>query len=67
MSKKLFKPRSLNDIEKDLVLRQKKLDKLHIDKDPYELLNTSPEAPFSELKKNYRVLALKYHPDRNKD
>ena len=43
------------------------MDKLHIDKDPYELLNTSPEAPFSELKKNYRILALKYHPDRNKD
>ena len=30
-------------------------------------MNTEPSADFSQLKKNYRSLALKYHPDRNKD
>jgi molecular chaperone DnaJ len=35
--------------------------------DPYEILNTEPSADFLQLKKNYRSLALKYHPDRNKE
>lgn len=34
--------------------------------DPYEILNTNPNAQLSQLRKNYRTLAFKYHPDKNK-
>jgi curved DNA-binding protein CbpA len=35
--------------------------------DPFEILATAPDADFAVLRKNYRTLALKYHPDRNKE
>jgi curved DNA-binding protein CbpA len=34
--------------------------------DPYDMLEAKPTDDFLALKKNYRALALKYHPDRNK-
>lgn len=33
--------------------------------DPYEILEIDPDTPIQKIKKSYRKLALKYHPDRN--
>jgi molecular chaperone DnaJ len=34
-------------------------------RDCYEILGVSKDAQLDQIKKNYRQLALKYHPDRN--
>ncbi|HHH78145.1 MAG TPA: molecular chaperone DnaJ, partial [Thermoplasmatales archaeon] len=36
-------------------------------KDYYEVLGVGRDATKSEIKKAYRRLALKYHPDKSKD
>lgn len=38
-----------------------------MNKNPYDVLGVSPDATDDEIKKAYRELSRKYHPDANVD
>ncbi len=48
-----------------MVLRESGDDMAMRGFDPYEILEVDQNAPIEKIKKSYRKLALKYHPDRN--
>uniref|UniRef100_A0A3Q2P466 Translocation protein SEC63 homolog n=1 Tax=Fundulus heteroclitus TaxID=8078 RepID=A0A3Q2P466_FUNHE len=50
-----------------LAYKVSKLDREYQEYNPYEVLNLDPGASVSEIKKQYRVLSLKYHPDKGGD
>uniref|UniRef100_A0A8D3DQP3 Translocation protein SEC63 homolog n=1 Tax=Scophthalmus maximus TaxID=52904 RepID=A0A8D3DQP3_SCOMX len=47
-----------------LAYKVSKLDREYQEYNPYEVLNLDPGASLSEIKKQYRVLSLKFHPDK---
>lgn len=50
-----------------LAYKVSKLDREYQEYNPYEVLNLDAGASVSEIKKQYRVLSLKYHPDKGGD
>jgi molecular chaperone DnaJ len=41
------------------------VDKMTLPKDYYKIMDVKPSATTTEIKRSYRRLAMKYHPDRN--
>ncbi|XP_057677981.1 translocation protein SEC63 homolog [Corythoichthys intestinalis] len=50
-----------------LAYKVSKLDREYQEYNPYEVLSLDPGASLPEIKKQYRVLSLKFHPDRGGD
>ncbi|XP_037100520.1 translocation protein SEC63 homolog isoform X2 [Syngnathus acus] len=50
-----------------LAYKVSKLDREYQEYNPYEVLSLDPGSSLSEIKKQYRVLSLKFHPDRGGD
>uniref|UniRef100_A0A3Q1GTU3 SEC63 homolog, protein translocation regulator n=1 Tax=Acanthochromis polyacanthus TaxID=80966 RepID=A0A3Q1GTU3_9TELE len=50
-----------------LAYKVSKLEREYQEYNPYEVLNLDPGASVSEIKKQYRVLSLKFHPDKGGD
>ncbi|XP_075718357.1 translocation protein SEC63 homolog isoform X1 [Rhinoderma darwinii] len=50
-----------------LAYKVSKTDKEYQEYNPYEVLGLDPGATVSEIKKQYRLLSLKYHPDKGGD
>uniref|UniRef100_A0A8C9VJ11 Translocation protein SEC63 homolog n=1 Tax=Scleropages formosus TaxID=113540 RepID=A0A8C9VJ11_SCLFO len=50
-----------------LAYKVSKLDREYQEYNPYEVLNLDAGASVAEIKKQYRVLSLKYHPDKGGD
>ena len=40
---------------------------INLNMDPSQILGLKPDAAEKEIRKNYRLLAMQYHPDRNPD
>ena len=47
-----------------LIMQASKVEKDYVDYDPFLILNVDRGATKSEIKKAYRELSLKYHPDK---
>ncbi|KAG8582408.1 hypothetical protein GDO81_008037 [Engystomops pustulosus] len=50
-----------------LAYKVSKTDKEYQEYNPYEVLGIDPGATLTEIKKQYRLLSLKYHPDKGGD
>ncbi|KAI5094313.1 translocation protein SEC63-like [Silurus meridionalis] len=50
-----------------LAYKVSKLDREYQEYNPFEVLSLDPGASVSEIKKQYRALSLKYHPDKGGD
>lgn len=50
-----------------LAYKVSKLDREYQEYNPYEVLNLDAGASVAEIKKQYRVLSLKHHPDKGGD
>ncbi|XP_066463518.1 translocation protein SEC63 homolog [Eleutherodactylus coqui] len=50
-----------------LAYKVSKTDREYQEYNPYEILSLDPGATLSEIKKQYRLLSLKYHPDKGGD